>query len=62
MIKAIYPMGIGLAVEILEANEVFVKWKWSNETKLHKSFVNKNNKFRVNRIWISLDECMKTNI
>ena len=58
MVKAVYPMSTSFGIEILDANDSYVTWKWSNENKARKSII-RGNRFRANRIWISLDDCMR---
>ena len=57
MVKAVYPISARFGIEILDANNSYVIWRWSNENEVRKSIVH-GNRFRANRIWISLDDCM----
>ena len=61
-IIAVYPMTAGFGVEIVIVSDDndYVVWKWTNELGVHRSSL-KDGKFRANRTWISLDECMKMN-
>lgn len=42
---ATYPMSAIFGIEIVDIDDGYVSWRWSNEKKLHMSTIN-DNKFR----------------
>ena len=64
---AVFGLTASLGIVILGVDSSgakdYVQWRWSNEKNVHKSAV-KDVKgspcFRVNRNWISLDECIRS--
>lgn len=62
---AAYSMGSGKDIEILKVQygiRDVIFWRWSKEKRVHKSLINDFGdkvKFRVNRQWIALDDCIR---
>ena len=61
---AVYSASLGESIEILKVQygiRDVIFWRWSKEKRIHKSLINDIGdkvKFRVNRQWIALDECI----
>ena len=61
---AVWPLGIGLGVYVVEISDERVVWRWSNEKKLHTSKISEDRKsgrayVRVNRFRYWLDEAVR---
>ena len=63
--KAAYVKSAGFGIEILDVEhgtEDKIVWRWPGEKKIHKSRLQETAdgklRFRVNRHWILLDDCM----
>lgn len=62
---AVYSISSNFGIEIMGVEtglDESVEWRWMKEKKVHKSKVKEVDgelKFRVNRNWISLDECVR---
>ena len=61
---ATYAVTAGFDIIILniDSSSEEVTWKWSNDTVVHTSLLRDIRgvpSFRANRVWISLDDCMR---
>lgn len=61
---ATYAVTTGFDILILDidSSSEEVKWKWSNDSGVHTSLLRDIRgvpSFRANRVWISLDDCMR---
>lgn len=54
--------GFGIIILDIDSSSEEVKWKWSNDSGVHTSLLRDIRgvpSFRANRVWISLDDCMR---
>ena len=65
---AVYSMTNSFGIEIMSMDDFKVRWRWSNDRKVRTSVIQEKLdkdtgrpafRFRANRCWIRLDECMR---
>lgn len=57
---AVQGLSVGLGIEILQANDEKVVWRWSNETKERTSRLDETRKmFMAGRVWRKLSDFVR---